>query len=145
MLDNNDQIDHQRWLIDNGFINDLHKDNLFAYGTLVHKEIQAVEARIDITSKVVDYDLYITSRLSNRLLRFEELSKSNSIMGLWLFKRMLHKEGNLDFSQIINNFVKSYLGSKWSATINLKDIREYEEGFKQESGVDAPSDKPANL
>jgi len=145
MLDTNDLIDHQRWLIDNGFINDLHKDNLFVYGTLVHKEIEAVEARIDITNKVVDYDLYITFSLRKRIDRYEELSKSKSIMGLWLFKRMLLKEGNLNFLQLLNNFVKDYLGPKWSVTANLKDIREYEEGFKQEPGASAPDDKPANL
>jgi len=145
MLDNNDHIDHQRWLIDNGFINDLHKDNLFVYGTLVHKEIEAAEVRIDITNKTVDYDLYIGPSLRKRMALYLELSKSESIIGLWRYKRMLSKEGNLNFLQIINNFVKSYLGSKWSATINLKDIREYEEGFKQEPGASPPADKPANL
>src|SRR5665213_4154429 len=106
MLDTNEHISHQRWLIENGFINDLHKDNLYMYGSIVHVDVQAVEVRIDIEKKAVEYDLYLTKHLLNRIDRFNVLSKDNSIIGLWMFKRMLKKEGNMNFLSILSNFVK---------------------------------------
>ena len=72
MLENNDQIDHQRWLIDNGFINDLHKDNLFLYGTLVHIDIEAVEVRVDVEKKIIDYDLYVGPSLRKRMNQYAD-------------------------------------------------------------------------
>ncbi len=144
MLDHNDHVDHQRWLIDNGFINDLHKDNLFVYGTLVHKQVEATEVRIDVENKLIDYDLYIGKNLRKKIARYEELSGSKTIIGLWLFKRMLKKEGNLNFLQVLNNFVRDYLGPKWRVTANMKDIETYEEGFKQEPGASTPVDQSSD-
>src|SRR5690348_10481022 len=86
MLDKNDHIDHQRWLMENGFINDLHKDNLYMYGAICHLEIEAVEVRVDVTKKVVEYDLYMSNALLKKVALYEELSKSKSIIGLWRFK-----------------------------------------------------------
>ena len=141
MLDTDDLIDHQRWLIDNGFINDLHKDNLFVYGTLVHKEVEAVEVQIDITNKMISYDIYIGKNLRKRMERFEALSKSNGVIDLWLLRRILRKEGNLNFLQILNGFVKTYLGPKWSVTAKMRDIKEYEEGIKEQTPGDTPDNK----
>lgn len=144
MLDKNDHIDHQRWLMENGFINDLHKDNLYMYGAICHLEIEAVEVKVDVANKVATYDLYMSSNLLKKVELFNSLSKSTSIIGLWRFKRLVQKEGNLRFGAVLTNFVKDYLGPKWSVVTNLKDIRDYEEGFKSETGASAPADKPAN-
>lgn len=144
MLDKNDHVDHQRWLIDNGFINDLHKDNLYAYGAICHLEIEAVEVAIAIESKSVTYDLYMSSKLLKKVNSFHELSQSKSIIDLWRFKRLVKDQGNLNFQSVLTNFVRDYLGPKWNVTVNLKDIKQYEEGFKPDPGASAPVDQPAN-
>lgn len=143
-MNTNDHVDHQRWLIDNGFINDLHKDNLYMYGAIVHTDIDAVELRIDINTKTVEYDLYMKPSLQKKIDKFNKLSKSQGILDLWLLKRLIKKEGNLNFLSVLNSFVKDYLGPKWVVVANLKDISEYEEGFEQESARDASADKPTN-
>jgi hypothetical protein len=144
MLSSNDHIDHQRWLMENGFINDLHKDTLYMYGAICHLKIEAVEVRVVVEKKTVEYDLYMSKALLDKVQLYQELSGSTSIIGLWRFKRLIKKEGNLRFDAILTKFVKDYLGPKWSVVTKLKDIKEYEEGFKQESGASAPADKPAD-
>lgn len=144
MLDKNDHIDHQRWLMENGFINDLHKDNLYMYGAICHLEIEAVEVQIDVTNKIVTYDLYMASSLLRKVDKFEELSKSTSIIGLWRFKRLVKKEGNLRFGAVLTKFVKDYLGPKWSVVTNLKDVKEYEDGFELEPEAGKPADQSAD-
>lgn len=144
MLDTNDHIDHQRWLIDHGFINDLHKDNLYMYGAIVHKDVEAVQVDIDVHNKLVSYELFIGKKLSKKIDLYNKLVKDDSIFGLWRFKRLLKKEGNLDFHGILNKFVKDYLGPKWTVTMNIKNVKEYEEGFKQEEPASPGSNKPAD-
>jgi hypothetical protein len=143
-MDTVDHVDHQRWLIDNGFINDLHKDNLYMYGALVHKEIDAIELKIDLNKKTVEYDLYMRASLQKKVDKFNRLSKSQGILDLWLLKRLIKKEGNLNFLSVLSNFVKDYLGPKWAVVANLKDISDYEEGFEQKSTGDVPVDQSAN-
>lgn len=144
MLDKNDHVDHQRWLIENGFINDLHKDNLYMYGALCHKDINAVEVRIDINNKVVEYDLYMSKSLFKKVRSYIQLSKSDTIFELWKLKRLIKNNGNLNFSLILSNFVRDYLGPKWRTVANYKDIADYEEGFKQQAEADAKPDKSDN-
>lgn len=139
-----DHVDHQRWLIDNGFINDLHKDNLYMYGALVHKNIEAVQVDVDVEKKAVAYELYVSSALIKKLDKFHKLSKSQSLLDLWLLKRLLIKEGNLNFENILSRFVKDYLGPKWSITLQVKNIKDYEEGFEQSGNDGAAADKPAD-
>lgn len=139
-----DQLDHQRWLIDHGFINDLHKDNLYMYGALVHKGVEAVEVDVDVEKKLVGYKVYISSALSKKMEKFHKLSKSKSLLDLWLLKRLLVKEGNLNFENILSRFVRDYLGPKWSITLQVKNIKEYEEGFESNGNDGATADKPAD-
>ena len=143
-LDTNDHVDHQRWLMENGFINDLHKDNLYMYGAICHLEIEAVEVQIDVAKKVVEYDLYMQTALLSKIKLFSKLRSSTSIIGLWRFKKLVKKQGNLDFNSVLTNFVKDYLGPKWSVITNLKDVSNYEEGFKPESDVSTTADKPVD-
>jgi len=144
VFDTKDHLDHQRWLIDNGFINDLHKDNLYMYGALVHKNVEAVQVDIDIEKKVVGYHVYVSSALLNKLEKFHKLSKSQSLFDLWRLKRLLVKEGNLNFENILGKFVKDYLGSKWSITLQVKNIKDYEEGFEQIGDGGSSADKSAD-
>lgn len=141
-----DHLSHQRWLIDNGFINDLHKDNLYMYGAIVHRDIEAVEVRIDMSTKTIAYDIYAPTRLLRKMNKYFILSRSNSIIGLWRFKRMLKREGNLNITNLLSKFVKDYLGPKWGVEVNLKDIKAYEEGFKQDQpDVGNVDNKQANV
>ena len=131
-LDINDHISHQQWLINNGFVNDLHKDNLFLYGSLVHRDVQAVEVHIDVENKLVHYVIYVPRRLLKLVAKYEKLRGTDSVIGLWRLKRMLMKEGNLNFNHILQQFVRDYCGAKWSTKLELKDIANYEEGFKEQ-------------
>lgn len=144
MQDINDHLTHQRWLLDNGLINDLHKDNLFVYGTIVHKEIQAVQVDIDVEKKQVRYDVYITGGLIKKIALFDRLQNSTGIIALWRLRNLVRNEGNLNFHSVLNKFVKDYCGPKWNADVKVKNIEEYEEGFKQQAKNDRPADKPVD-
>jgi len=126
-LELNDHLDHQRWLINNGFINDLHKDTLFMYGSIVHKDVVSLEVQIDKDNKRVAYTAYVLPVLLKKIKQFEELRKDNTMFGLWCFKRILKKEGNLDLKFIVDKFVKDYCGPAWSASLDMKDISGYNE------------------
>lgn len=143
-MDTNDHVDHQRWLIDNGFINDLHKDNLYMYGAIVHKHVEAVQVDIDVEKKLVSYDLYVDAKLLKRLDEYKELLKSSSIISLWRLKRLLKKEGSLDFHAILSKFVKDYLGPKWAVNMKIKNIKSYAEGFEQDATYDPGLNRPVN-
>ena len=127
-----DHLAHQQWLLNHGFINDLHKDNLYGYGSLIHKEVSAVYVKIDHTNKKVDYSIYVTYRLLTAVSKYNKLRDSDSMWGMWRFKRFLKKEGNLNFSFIINKFVQDYCGQKWSADLQLFSIREYKDDLEHE-------------
>lgn len=142
-MNTEDHVDHQRWLIDNGFINDLHKDNLYMYGTIVHKDVRAVEVHIDIENKSIDYEIFIDSRLMGKVNKFKLLSGSKGLFDLWRLKRLILKEGNLNFEAILRNFVKTYLGPKWNVSMVLKDIKAYEEDYKQ-TAADSEVNKQLN-
>jgi hypothetical protein len=127
-----DHIDHQRWLLEHGFINDLHKDNLYMYGAIVHKDVQAVQLDIDVERKRVVYHLYCDKSLLNKIEKYQRLSESTGLFGLWRFKRMLTKEGNLNIKHLLSNFVKDYCGPKWRVQLDLNDYRDYKDGFEEE-------------
>ena len=131
-LNTYDHLGHQRWLIDSGLINDLHKDTLFMYGSVVHKDVQAVHVMIRPEKKTVDYIIYLEAGLIKKNKKFCELKASTSVFGLWRFKRMLEIEGNLDLEFIADKFVKDYCGPKWKASVIIEDYKNYEEGLENE-------------
>lgn len=126
-----EHLDHQRWLMNNGLLNDLHKDTLYLYGTLVHKDVQAIELNIDIEKKMLDYVVYISPKLMQSYKLYNELRATDSIIGLWRLKRLLKKKGNLNFMAILSGFVKDYCGPKWNIKLQIKDFGGYEDGFKE--------------
>ena len=134
-------IDTQRWLMNNGFLNDMVKDQLYMYGAIVHKEIGAVEITVDLSGKIIHYRLYVDDRLLKKYNRFLELRDQNSILALWRFKGLLKKEGNLDFGKLINNFITDYLGPKWGSEVEIRNIADYVEGYENESEQIFPSAK----
>jgi hypothetical protein len=126
-----EHLDHQRWLMNNGLLNDLHKDTLYLYGTLVHKDIRAVELSIQPENKALEYIVYIDSNLFKSYKLYNELCTTSSIIGLWRLKCLLKKKGNLNFMAILSGFVKTYCGPKWNIKLEVKDFKEYEEDFKR--------------
>lgn len=125
-------IDNQRWLMNNGLSNDLLKDQLFLFGSIVHKDITAVEVDIRFQDKVVEYRLFGSSELLKKINKFNKLSTSDSIFGLWRFKRLLKKEGNLNFQSIVGRFVKDFLGPKWKTEAQIVNVKEYLENDTDE-------------
>lgn len=140
-------IDQRRWLLNNGLVTEDVKNQLFFCGSIVHKDVQAVELKLDVENRRVDYTIYVDKPLLKRIERYHALSKSDSLLGMWMFRRMLRKEGSLDFAEILNKFVKDFCGPSWSATVKTVDFAEYVEGFGERSGTDGPdqqSDKLSN-
>lgn len=131
-FDTNDHLAHQRWLIDRGLINDLHKDTLFMYGSIVHKDVQAVHVKVKPEDKTVEYVVYVLAPLIKKITKFCTLKNSTSVFGLWRFKKMLKAEGNLDLKFMIDKFVKDYCGPKWKASVEIEDIVNYEDGLENE-------------
>lgn len=127
-------VDQRRWLLNNGLVTDDVKNQLFFCGSIVHRDVQAVELQIDPETKIVKYTVYVDRDLLKLISKYETLSKSDSLFGMWRFKRMLKKQGSLDFNNILNNLVKDFCGPKWTATVNVIDFDFYVEGLGDSSG-----------
>ena len=121
-----EHIDLQRWLINSNMINDLHKNTIFMYGSLLHKDVKAVEADINVENKVITYRVYLPYNIIRLKQKMLGLSSSQSIIGLWRYKRMLAKNGNLDFQAIASKFIKDYLGPNWNTKVEVLDIENYD-------------------
>ena len=139
-----EHLDHQRWLMNNGLLNDLHKDTLYLYGTLVHKDVLAIELNIDIENKMLEYVVYVSAGLMKSYRLYNELRTASSIIDLWRLKRLLKKKGNLNFMAILSSFVKDYCGPKWNVKLEIKDFSSYEDGFK-EASEGSSNDPSVNL
>lgn len=127
MTIDNQYLDQQRWLMNNGLFTDSSKDTLFIYGSLVNKLITAVEVSIDADNKLVFYNLYTSPSLIKAYNKYQELKGSTSLWDMWHIKRLLKKHGNMEMGQILNSFVKAYCGPGWSADLSIKKSSEYEE------------------
>lgn len=127
-------VDHRRWLLNNGLVTDDIKNQLFFCGSIVHKEVQAVELDIDADRKIVKYTIYVNPDLLKKIAKYHVLSKSDSLWGLWRFRQLLKKEGSLDFQEVLGKFVKDFCGPQWSSTVNTVDFNSYVDGFSGEDG-----------
>ncbi len=130
-------LDQGRWLLNNGMANDQVKNQLFMFGSIAHKDVQALEVSIVPEKKLVKYQVFFKSDVILKINRYKELSTQTSLIGMWRFKRFLKKEGNLNFTGILNKFVKEYCGPKWSVQVEVADIDKYFDGA--ESGEDGSS------
>lgn len=139
-------MDSDRWLLNNGLVSDAVKNQLFFCGSIVHRDVQAVELKISPETKVVDYIIYVDKDLEKKIGKYKQLSTSNSLWGMWKFKRLLKKEGCLDFQNVLNSFVKDYCGPKWSAKAHVLSFDAYVDGIEAEDGNAGASgsDKPAD-
>lgn len=128
-------VDQRRWLLNNGLITDDIKNQLFLCGSIVHKEVQAVEVELDVLgdNKIVNYTIYVNTDLINKIELYKTLSKSTTLFGMWRFKRLLKKDGALDFQQILGNYVKDFCGPHWRVTVKTVDFNSYIEGLGENS------------
>lgn len=140
-------VDQRRWLVNNGLITDDIKNQLFLCGSIVHKDVQAVEVDLDLAAeqKIVHYKIYVNPDLLKKISAYNVLSKSTSLFGMWRFKRLLKKEGALDFTQILGKFVKDFCGPKWSVTVKTVDFNTYVEGLGEQSETDGASQQSNQL
>lgn len=126
-------VDHHRWLLNHGVANDMIKNQLFMYGSLVHKEIQAVDLALDVDKKNVTYKVYAKPSLIEKINKFNVLRTKNSIISLFFLNRLIKKEGNLDFNMVINRFISDYCGKGWTASIEVLDINSYSEELDKDT------------
>jgi hypothetical protein len=64
---------------------------------------------------------------------------------MWRFKRLLKKEGALDFQQVLNNFVRDFCGPKWGVTVEIVDFNSYVEELGEQSETDGRSQQSNQL
>lgn len=126
-------MDSDRWLLNNGLVSDNVKNQLFFCGSIVHKDVQAVEVRVIPEKKLVDYIIYVTPGLLAKIAQYQKLSSSKSIFGLWRFKRLLKREGCLDFQKVLNSFVTEYCGPKWIAKASVIGFDSYVDSIEADN------------
>ena len=138
------QLDQQRWLLNNGLITDTVKDQLFFYGSIIHPDVQAVEVKLVIEEKCVEYTVYFTKKTLDKISKYNRLATSTSLFGMWRFKRFLKKEGTLNFHSMLNKFVIDFCGPTWSTKLTIINFDVYIDSIGVEGGTDGqsqPTDK----
>ena len=138
-------IDQQRWLLNNGLIPDSVKNQLFFYGSVLHKDVQAVEARILAEEKIVEYVVYFNKDMLDKISKYKELSTATSLFSMWRFKRFLQREGSLDFHSMLNQFVSEFCGPKWTTKLTLSNFDVYVDNIGEESELEQSSQQPNKL
>lgn len=131
-----DQLDHQRWLMNNGMFTESAKNNLYMYGSLVHTEVQAVALAIDPIKRELNYVIYFTSSTLSIKNKLDKLRFESSLIARWRFRNLLKKHGSMDFRSILQNFVNDYCGPNWKVNLKLDNINNY----KEESELDISSE-----
>jgi len=126
-------MDSDRWLLNNGLVSDNVKNQLFFCGSIVHKDVRAVELKITPEAKLVDYIIYVPSGLLKKIAQYNKLSISKSLFDMWRFKRLLQREGCLDFQKILSSFVMDYCGPKWTTKANIISFDLYVDRLEAEN------------
>lgn len=137
-------LDQERWLMNNGLMTDSAKNQLFFCGSIVHKDVQAVEADINPEMKVVSYQIFVPVALLDKISKYKELSTKKDLLSLWRFRRLLKKEGNLNFNGILTKFVKDYCGSKWVVKTEILDFAKFNGDEVEDSKGDWVLDQSPN-
>lgn len=139
-------MDSDRWLLNNGLVSDNVKNQLFFCGSIVHRDVQAVELSIRPETKLVDFIIYVTPGLIKKIAKYNKLSVSKSLFGMWRFKRLLKKEGCLDFQRLLNSFVTDYCGPKWVAKATILSLDSYVDslGTENEDGGNGEPNQSSN-
>lgn len=138
------KLDQERWLLNNGLVSDSVKNQLFFCGSIVHKNVEAVEVKIHAEKKLVEYTIYVTDALLKKIDKYHKLASSQGLFGMWKFKRFLKKEGCLDFGKVLSTFVGDYCGPKWVATADVRSFSAYVDSVEaeDEGGEGVGDNKP---
>lgn len=136
-------VDQHRWLLNNGLVSDNVKNQLFFYGSIVHKDVKAVDLKIKPENKTIEYTIFVDGSLSKKIDKYKKLSTSKSLFDMWRFKRLLKKEGSLDFQRMLSNFVSDFCGPKWITIVAISDFDTYIDKVGDEGGIDG-SDQEYN-
>ena len=75
-----DHLNLQRWLIDHNLFTDEVKNNLYAYGSLVHMKIDAMHVVIDAEHSIVNYTLYAPKSLLVDIANYHKWLNSDRIL-----------------------------------------------------------------
>lgn len=138
-------IDQHRWLLNNGLVSDNVKNQLFFYGSIVHKDVQALDVQIKPEDKIIEYKIYVNSGLMKKIEKYNKLSTSRSLFGMWRFKRFLNKEGSLDFQNMLSTFVCDFCGPKWVTNVAVLNFDDYVDNIGDEGGTNGPSEQSDKL
>ena len=138
-------LDQQRWLLNNGLVTDSVKNQLFFCGSIVHPNVQAVEVQIHPEQKQVEYAIYVDKNLLKKIDTYKRLSTATSLLSMWKFKRILKKEGVLDFQGVLSKFVSDFCGPKWTVKATVADFDVYVDTVEVESGLDESHQQPNKL
>lgn len=138
-------LDQHRWLLNNGLVTDAVKNQLFFCGSIVHRDVQAVELDLNPEQKLVNYKIYMEKSMLKKMKLYKELSTSTSLFGMWRFKRLLNKEGSLDFQAILSKFVADFCGPKWTVKVEVIDFDQYVDELGVEGEDDKGSQRPDKL
>ncbi len=122
----------ERWRLESGLVSQDLQNNLFMYGSIIHRDVIALEMDIIIEKKEIKYKVYCPKKVLKKVDTFNKLRGTTSLFGLWRLRRLLKKEGNLDLPKILNNFVKDLCGPKWSASLTLLPDTDYKDVLANE-------------
>lgn len=140
-----EMMDQHRWLLNNGLVPDNAKNQLFFYGSIVHKSVQAVELTLEPEKRLVKYTIYVNPDLLKNIELYHRLSKSAGLISMWRFKRLLKKHGSLDFQQLLSKFVKDFCGPMWKTEVVTVDFNNYIEEVGESSDNGGPSQQDNQL
>ena len=141
-LDLSEVISTEQWFLQNHIVTDQVKNDIFLYGSAVHPTaIEAVVTIIDVAKKIVNYELYINEDIYKLFLLFKKKQAKKDIISLWLFKRFIKKNGNLDFKILFNNKLNHLInlrcGSDWKAEAELYPMSKYKDTTVESENSDA--------
>jgi hypothetical protein len=121
------QLEHHRWLLNNGIVSDYVNNNLYMYGSIVHRDVVGLHVEIDVARKHVKYTVFFTDDMMDKIDKFTRWQNSDSIITLWRLRRLIKKEGNLNFEAIVQRFVKDFCGPAWTASAIVDNVSNYKE------------------
>ena len=143
-------VDHHSWLVSHNLLTDEMKDSIAMAGFCLVEGVKDVNTSLDFSNKKVGYRVLISETLYNNLMLLERFEKGDNI-GFWnsrKLKNFLQQKRENDESgmgyrleDIANRFIKAYLSTEWSATVELfsENGNEEEDFWLHNTG-----DKPVN-
>jgi hypothetical protein len=105
------------------------KNNIYLFGSLVHKDVTNIEIFFKHEEKTITYILYVKKSLLNAISQYNTLKGSTKVVDLLKLRYLLHKQGNLELKKILEAFIKDYCGPNWKVTLDLLDTESYTDGL----------------